>query len=98
MGSSSSSDQTTYRYIFIYDYGDNSSLEEISYFNSSHRYERPGNYSYAVEGFAVYSKDSSKAYYGLHTGIITILGETVMCVYTYGWWSLTDGSSGKHVL
>jgi hypothetical protein len=73
MGSSSSSDQTTYRYIFIYDYGDNSSLEEISYFNSSHLYERPGNYSYAVEGFAVYSKDNSKAYYGLHTGIITIL-------------------------
>ncbi|CAI8045773.1 hypothetical protein GBAR_LOCUS25320 [Geodia barretti] len=73
MGSSSSSDQTTYRYIFIYDYGDNSSLEEISYFNSSHLYERPGNYSYAVEGFAVYSKDNIKAYYGLHTGIITIL-------------------------
>ena len=86
MGSSSSSNWTTYRYFFIYDYGDNSSLEEIPYFNSSHLYERPGNYSYAVECFAVYNNDNNKAYYGLHTGMVTILGENVMCVrvYTYG--------------
>ena len=64
-----------YQYVYIYDYGDNSSKEEQSDFNSTHLYDRPGNYSYSVEGFAIDSRDHSKAFYGLHRGTITILGE-----------------------
>ena len=69
-----------YQYFYLYDYGDNSSSDDVSEFNSTHLFERPGNYSYAVEGFAVDSNDHSRAYYGLHKGMVVILGETSVCV------------------
>ena len=72
-----------YRYVYVYDYGDNSSVEEQSDFNSTHYYERPGNYSYSVEGFALYVKDIRRAYYAVHRGQITILGKCAVIAGEY---------------
>ena len=66
-----------YQLIYVYDYGDNSSLEEQSDNNSTHLYNKPGNYSYTVEGYAVHNNDPRRAYYGLHRGSVMILGETI---------------------
>ena len=64
-----------YRFSYVYDYGDNSTVEEHSEFNTTHFYEYGGNYSYTVQAFAVNTQDPTKAYYATHSGMLNILGE-----------------------
>lgn len=64
-----------YRFSYIYDYGDHSTVEEHSAFNTTHLYGYAGNYSYTVQAFAVNSEDSTKAYYTTHSGMLNILSE-----------------------
>lgn len=64
-----------YRFSYIYDYGDNSTVEEHSEFNTTHLYKYAGNYSYTVQAFAVNLQESTRAYYTTHSGMLNILGE-----------------------
>ena len=64
-----------YRFSYIYDYGDNSTVEERSEFNTTHLYKYSGNYSYTVQAFAVNSDEPIRAYYTTHNGMLNILGE-----------------------
>lgn len=62
-----------YSYSYSYDYGDNSTVEEHSQFNTTHLYENAGNYSYTVEAFAFDSMDNSVGFYTTHNGTIVVL-------------------------
>ena len=64
-----------FEYFYTYDFGDNSSLEHSSDFNTTHLYEQPGNYSYYVKAFAVKVEDHSVAYYKKHNGTLIIFGK-----------------------
>ena len=69
------SDYQLYRYSYTYDYGDNSTVDDLSDFNSTHLYEHAGDYSYSVKAFAMNSRDQTIGYYTSHNGTVVVLGK-----------------------
>ena len=64
-----------YHYLYSYDYGDNSTVEEHSEFNTTHLYRHAGNYSYRVDAFAINARQQTRAYHATHHGTVVILGK-----------------------
>ena len=64
-------------YIYKYDYGDNSTIEQFAGVNSTHWYKRPGNYSYQVEAYAINLNSRKRAYHASYNGTVVILGENL---------------------